>query len=151
MLLFPLSIKPTKIFLIRSDFSFPEKWMNCRIVPIHVSYPALYYKKSLRVLLFFSIYLLQIKLVTNIIDSGISSKLVSCNRRFVRVTLSKTKNMKMDPFIDWLFDVYKILFEWVELDISELSVSRFLTFDKQQDLSNVIFKKSINFAIYVAL
>ena len=57
----------------------------------------------------------------------------------------------MDPFIDWLFDVYKILFEWVELDISELSVSRFLTFDKQQDLSNVIFKKSINFAIYVAL
>ena len=57
----------------------------------------------------------------------------------------------MDPFIDWLFDVYKILFEWVELDISELSVSRFLTFDKQQDLSYVIFKKSINFAIYVAL
>ena len=47
--------------------------------------------------------------------------------------------MKMDPFIDWLFDVYKILFEWVELDISELSVSRFLTFDKQQDLSHVIF------------
>ena len=94
---------------------------------------------------------MQIKLVTNIIDSGISSKLVSCNRRFVRVTLSKSKNIKMDPFIDWLFDVYKILFEWVELDISELSVSRFLTFDKQQDLSNVIFKKSINFAIYVAL